>query len=248
MIQILILKDLKSILELIKMRVLIFDTETTGLPQSRIISPDTLEKWPHIVQFSFIIFDTESNDIVETKDYIIKLPKDIEISAESTAIHGITNEISQEKGVFLAEIILDFFDVLGKVDLLVGHNISFDINMLNVELLRIIYKKKYPQDIINDYKFDLHYLTNLKNIYCTMQESIDLCAINAIGKTGREYKKFPKLSELHVKLFESVPKNLHNSLIDILITLRCFMKLKFDRDILLDCENFSLITKHLEIF
>ena len=45
------------------MRIIIFDTETTGLPKSKFISPDTLNKWPHIVQFSYIIYDTDLNDI-----------------------------------------------------------------------------------------------------------------------------------------------------------------------------------------
>ena len=44
------------------MRVLVFDTETTGLPKSKIINPDTLNLWPHIVQFSYIIYDTVLND------------------------------------------------------------------------------------------------------------------------------------------------------------------------------------------
>ena len=40
------------------MRVLVFDTETTGLPQTKILNPDTLHQWPTIVQFSYIIYDT----------------------------------------------------------------------------------------------------------------------------------------------------------------------------------------------
>ena len=230
------------------MKVLIFDTETTGLPKSKIISQDTLDNWPYIVQFSFIIFDTSSNSIIETKDYIIKIPEEIEISAESSAIHGITHEISQHKGVLITEVIIDFINKLRGVDLLVGHNIGFDINMLNIELLRIIYNKNYEKDIISLYKYDLHFLTNFKNIYCTMQESIDLCNIKTINKFGKEYKKFPKLSELHENLFKTIPKNLHNSLIDILITLRCYMKLTSGRDLLLDCKNYNMITKYLEIF
>jgi hypothetical protein len=39
------------------MRVLVFDTETTGLPQTKILNPDTLHQWPTIVQFSYIIYD-----------------------------------------------------------------------------------------------------------------------------------------------------------------------------------------------
>jgi DNA polymerase III epsilon subunit-like protein len=225
------------------MKILIFDTETTGLPETKIISQDTLNKWPHIVQFSFIIFDIDKNDIVETKDFIIKMPEGINISSESTAIHGITNEMT-DKGITINDALKEFFDKLRKVDLLVGHNIGFDINMVYIELFRII----YYQENISSYKFDLHLLTNYKNIYCTMQESIDLCNIQMISKLGKEYKKFPKLSELHEKLFGNIPNNLHNSLVDILITLRCFMKLKYNRDILLDCNNYKNIIKKFKLF
>jgi hypothetical protein len=78
-----------------------------------------------------------------------------------------------------------------------------------------------------------------------MQESIDLCAIKAKDKFGREYNKFPKLSELHMHLFQTTPNGLHNSLIDILITLRCFMHLKYKKDMLTDCHDFIQATMHL---
>jgi hypothetical protein len=80
------------------MRVLVFDTETTGLPQSKIISPDTLKLWPHIVQFSYVIYDTDVNDMVVSSDNIVKVGKDVVISEGSIELHGITSEISQSKG------------------------------------------------------------------------------------------------------------------------------------------------------
>ena len=64
-----------------------------------------------------------------------------------------------------------------------------------------------------------------------MQESVELCNIKALTKTGKEYVKFPSLSELHKHLFNVVPKKLHNSLNDVLICLRCFYKMHFDVDI-----------------
>jgi DNA polymerase III epsilon subunit-like protein len=230
------------------MKVLIFDTETTGLPQSKIISQDTLDKWPHIVQFSYLVFDTSLNVIVETKDFIIKMQDGLLIPPESTKIHGITNEISQKDGVSIEVALKEFIVSLKEVDLLVGHNIGFDINMTYVELLRIIYFKDYHLNLISSYKFDLHFLTNFENIYCTMQKSINLCNIKSISKFGKEYTKFAKLSELHETLFKTTPKNLHNSLIDILITLRCYMKLTSGRDLLLDCKKYEIIVRKLEVF
>jgi DNA polymerase III epsilon subunit-like protein len=231
------------------MRVLVFDTETTGLPKSKIMNPDMLNLWPHIVQFSYLIYDTALNDIVESSDTIVKLKDGITIPEDSIKIHGITNESSQQNGINIGLILNKFFYNLRNVDLLVGHNISFDISMVKVELLRFIYETKHNilEDEVKAYKYNLHFLTNYKNICCTLQESTDLCNIKAIDKYGKEYIKFPKLLELHQKLFESTPNNLHNSFNDILVTLRCFMKLKYSIDLNDTCSTFIKISKDIQL-
>jgi hypothetical protein len=121
--------------------------------------------------------------------------------------------------------------------------------MIKVELLRFIYETKYNilEDDVKTYKYNLHFLTNYKNICCTLQDSIDLCNIKAIDKFGKEYIKFPKLLELHQKLFESTPNNLHNSFNDILVTLRCFMKLKHNIDLNEKCSKFIKISKDIQL-
>jgi DNA polymerase III epsilon subunit-like protein len=230
------------------MRILIFDTETTGLPKSKYISPDTLQLWPYIVQFSYIIYDTSLNDIVEVRDYIVKVPKNVIISEESSKIHGITNEISNKSGVEINEVIKEFFYFLRIVDKLIGHNIEFDINMIKIELLRIINMKLESPERIKLCKYDLHYLTNYKNICCTLKDSIEYCNIQMIDKFGKSYLKYPKLIELHEKLFNSSPNNLHNSFNDIFVTLRCFMKLKHDIDLNNDCSSFKKYTEKIGVF
>ena len=223
------------------MRVLVFDTETTGLPETRLINVETLDKWPHIVQFSYIIYDTEKKALVKNgiRDSIIKISSDIKISDFSIQLHGITNEISLSQGRDITEVFIEFFDDISNVDQIVGHNISFDLNMVRVEMLRLIYFKNIhlPSNDINVYKKFLYTLNNLKNVTCTLQDSIELCNIIAVTKNGKTYQKFPKLVELHKKLFDSEPSNLHNSLNDVLITLRCFMKMKYDTDISVNCDS-----------
>ena len=129
-LSILLINSLKSCSQLNKMRVLVFDTETTGLPKTKILNKYMLDLWPHIVQFSYIIFDTESNTIIKLKDCIIKVPDSFIISEDASKIHGITNEISFSKGVNIAGVLDEFFDDFGNVDHIVGHNISFDKNCL----------------------------------------------------------------------------------------------------------------------
>lgn len=223
------------------MRILVFDTETTGLPETKLINVDTLDKWPHIVQFSYIIYDIEKKALIRNgiKDSIIKISPNIKISDFSIQLHGITSEVSLSEGRNITDVFTEFFNDTSNVDQIVGHNISFDLNMVRVELLRFIYLKneEFLKNNINIYKKFLFTLNNFKNITCTLQDSIELCDIIAVTKTGKIYQKFPKLVELHKKLFDSEPSNLHNSLNDVLITLRCFMKMKYDTDITIDCDS-----------
>ena len=114
------------------MKLLVFDTETTGLIKT-CISLDTLDKLPTIVQFSYIIYDTIEKQITETKDYIIKVPEEVLIPEKSIEYHKITNEISAKIGVSLNNVLKEFFEHLKYVDLLIGHNIEFDINMIKIE-------------------------------------------------------------------------------------------------------------------
>lgn len=228
------------------MRVLVFDTETTGLPKTKIMSPDTLNLWPHIVQFSYVIYDINLNDIVGSSNNIVKISEELTIPEDSVKIHGITKDISNMKGSHLNIILKDFFYHLRNVDLLVGHNVSFDINMVKVELMRMIYLNE-SQDETKLYKTDLHLLTNFKNICCTLKDSIQLCKIETLDKYGKPYFKYPKLVELHQKLFESTPNNLHNSFNDVLVTLRCYVKMKHDMDLNEKCDKFIEISKNINL-
>ena len=212
------------------MLILVFDTETTGLPKSKVINKDVLHLWPYIVQFSYIIFDTEFKTLVKMKDFIIRVPDFITISEEVSKIHGITNDISLTKGVNIVDVLNEFFADFSSVDYIVGHNVSFDLNMIRAELNRLIVNASNVEQV-SEFQTHLTIINTSKNIYCTMKESIDLCAIQTKDKFGRSYNKFPKLIELYQKLFNITPNNLHNSLNDVIVCLRCFMKLKYDNDI-----------------
>lgn len=236
---------LKSVIN--KMKIAVFDSETTGLPKSKIINDLSLELWPHIVQFSYIIYDTELQKIIKTVDLIIRIPENINISDEVSNIHGITNFISQTSQYKIEDALIHFsMDYLNyNIDLIVGHNLSFDINMLKVELMREINN----QNNLSNKRIFSQLLENLNDmkpesseLYCTMQKTIELCNLKAKSKYGKEYVKFPKLNELHMKLFNSSPRNLHNSLNDVLICLRCYYMLEHKVDIIeIDSDIKSLL-------
>ena len=214
------------------MLVTIFDTETTGLPGNRYLVDETLKLWSHVVQFSYIVYDTDENKLVAVRDFIIKLPSGVQITKESSDIHGITQEITEEKGVEINTVLAEFMEWCDKSDLIVGHNIEFDYNMVCAEFMRLkndefqgtaLYRHIY-EDYLEKFK-------NYKKFFCTMKTTVDICQIKKISRQGKEYNKYPSLLELHKHLFGSEPKNLHNSLVDVMVCFRCFYMIKFGVDL-----------------
>ena len=201
------------------MKVLVFDTETSGLPSERNSSILDTEKWPYILQLSFMVYDDETKKIIQLKDNYIK--QNITISKESINIHGITQEIMNCKGVNLEDVMNVFDIALQNADIVIGHNISFDKRIYMVESIRR-YRKQYFT--VNGIK---------KPEYCTMKNSTTLCKIEKLNtKTNKSYFKYPTLKELHTHLFNEYPSKLHNSLIDIFATLRCYIMMTQKYDIL----------------
>jgi len=188
------------------MFVLVFDTETSGLPTKG--APVSPEAWPYIVQFSFIFVDTETGKH-EPHDFIIKGPFEIDEAAEN--VHGITKRRSDACGFDFKDVYEIFLLYLARAEFLVAHNIQFDLNMLKVECLR----RGLPFET-----------ASLPVQYCTMKKNVDRCGL--YGEKG--FPKFPKLSELYVHFFDREPKDLHNSLVDTYVCLRCFYKCVLKKD------------------
>jgi DNA polymerase-3 subunit epsilon len=192
------------------MKVLVFDTETTGLPTERNASLFHTEKWPYIVQLSYLLYDTETKKMLKCKDDIIQVSPYVKISPESIAIHGITPKMCVRKGIPIMEALMNFNAIIQEADCIVGHNICFDKNMLIVESVR----QKVPHYFsVNGWR---------KAELCTMRHFVIECAIERVNVKGEKYFKFPTLVELHTHLFNMKPKNAHDAMADVLICLRCY--------------------------
>jgi DNA polymerase III epsilon subunit-like protein len=177
------------------MKLLIFDTETTGLPQSRDLARTKPNNWPHIVSISWVILDTETNYIVKQRSAIIHPEGRWIIPEDSIKIHGITNDIAIEQGEELRLVMEEF--IAEKYDYLVAHNMQFDLNVINNALI-----------------WDLGMKAPLfSKRMCTMVMTTPLCKLP--GNFGK-YKS-PKLKELYFHAFGRHPdeSRLHGSMYDV---------------------------------
>lgn len=185
------------------MKICIIDTETSNLPVKMNASWKDTENWPWIVQLAYQIVDTVTKKVIEKK-FTIK-PENWTISEGAISSHGITNEYARACGLIGREVFNEFACDLQEIDLLVAHNVNFDLPILKSNLYR--------------YGFDAD-LLNIQT-YCTMIKSVSYCKIE--GKFNKY--KWPKLIELHTILFNEGFDGAHDALNDVRACSRCFFQM-----------------------
>jgi DNA polymerase III subunit epsilon len=182
---------------------LFFDTETTGLPRNYKAPVTDVDNWPRLVQIAWHLYD-QKGCLLDKNDFIIK-PEGFYIPIDASRVHGISTERANKEGQDLEKIISLFNNEIEKASFLVAHNISFDEKIIGAEFIRMQIKTALFQ----------------KTRICTMNASTNFCAI-----PGPYGYKWPKLSELHFKLFGEFFEESHNAAADIAATAKCFWKMK----------------------
>ncbi len=184
---------------------LIFDTETTGLPKRWDAPLSDSENWPRCIQIAWQIHD-EKGEIIAHEDYLIR-PDGFTIPFDSEQVHGISTALAEAEGVPLAEVLDQFHEALNRVAYVVGHNVSFDRNIMGAEYLRAGLADVLEEKAVVD--------------TCT-EETATLCQLP--GGRGGKFK-LPTLSELYHFLFQESFEEAHNATADVEATSRAFLEL-----------------------
>ncbi|MBD3270822.1 3'-5' exonuclease [Candidatus Peregrinibacteria bacterium] len=207
------------------MKIIVFDTETTGMPATS----GRVEDQPYIVQFAAITYEYDQSNKAFKEigrfNQLIKSP--VKIPENCTQIHGITDQMVEKMPSFV-EKSQEIYDLFKNADMAVAHNLEFDKTILDAEFKRS--------------GLDNHYLPT--ELYDTMKETKSLCKLP--GRNGN-YKS-PKLMELHQFLFGIHFDNAHNAIKDVEATGKCiekllevgFMKVKQPQQTSPETEQFSL--------
>lgn len=189
------------------MTVLFFDTETTGLPMRRDAPPSESSAYPHVVQVAWLLADRHGN-VIDRETRLI-FPDGFEIPEEASRVHHITTGEARRHGIPIQAALHRFSLALASADLLVAHNIDFDLPLLKAEFHRL-YGENGPAVLERTPSF------------CTMKTTTDLCRIPSRNGWGF---KWPSLEELHRHLFGSGVEGAHDAGADVDACARCFFEL-----------------------
>ena len=184
------------------MKIFVFDTETTWFINKK--NP-SLEAQPKVIQFAWIIWIFKNWEFKEEKKIDILINPKIPIPYKSSEVHHIY-DIDIKDAPYIEDIIDEIIGYINFPDIIIWHNIEYDEEMIKLELKRLNREFEYKP----------------KQIICTMKQTVDFCAIEWNWKRF----KYPKLWELHKKLFWEYFTWAHNAMKDVKATLRCFLELE----------------------
>lgn len=188
----------RTVIEFKNMKLLFFDTETTGLPPKNARYDLNYDLFPHIVQLAWHFDDEYYNFIIKPEGWIIP----------DNMIHGITQEYALKNGKDFDYVIMLFLNHCYEAEKIIAHNIYFDTSVIKANVIRL-----GDDHIFNLTEQALH---KSKRIDTMMKTIKFVGARNANGGC-----KFPTLEELHEKIFNQ-SFNAHNAKNDVEALKRCF--------------------------
>ena len=185
--------------------ILIYDTETTGLPIWG--SPSNDPRQPRITQIAAELCNADTGEVLAGMNFLIK-PDGWTIPDELAALTGITTDKAEKYGVPIAYVLPIFLVMWSKATLRIAHNESFDMRMVRIEIAR-------------DPGFDDAFSDHWKEgaAFCTCTNSAKLINLPPTAKmvaAGRTNPKPPNLTEAY-KHFTGIDLvNAHNAATDIM--------------------------------
>jgi|TARA_A200000159_G_scaffold152238_1_gene163017 DNA polymerase-3 subunit alpha len=205
---------------------LIFDTETTGLPKRWDAPLSDSDNWPRCIQIAWQIHDAKGN-LITHKDYLVQ-PDDFTIPFDSEQIHGVSTALATSEGTSLATVLSEFEEALQEVSFVVGHNVSFDRNIMGAEFIRAGLADPLDEKAVID--------------TCT-EETAQLCQLP--GGRGGKFK-LPTLGELYHFLFQESFEEAHNATADVEATSRAFLELMRQEKLHLKATGYAEDTNELK--
>lgn len=185
--------------------ILFFDTETNGLPKNYNGSPTDLDNWPRVIQLAWQLYDRDGNLQAEACNLI--RPDGWTIPDQKFwQDNGYSTEKSIELGIPAATALTEFAVAIGRCELMVAHNLSFDYPILVAEMIRYSIAA-----------------THKPEKFCTMKSTTNLLQLPSPRGFGF---KWPKLEELHRWCFGTDFENAHDALADVRATAKCYFHLK----------------------
>lgn len=181
----------------------LFDTETTGIYDFKALAE--AEHQPDVVQLCAMLCDEDR--VYSAINLFIH--SDTEIPDAAFQVHRIDRALTEKVGISRVRACQVLHSFAVKADILVGHNIDFDCNIMRTAVLR----EKGNGGFLNKPRF------------CTMKEAVPHCKLPNPKRPGTY--KWPSLQEAYQILVDSKGfSGAHDAMADARATYEVFRVLR----------------------
>ncbi len=187
------------------MNILFFDVETTGKPKVYNASYEDVDNWPRVTQLAWMLCN-DQGEVLDQRQNLIS-PDGWEVPTEQFFIdNNMSTERCAAEGFPIWNELNLLMEAKQKADVLAAHNLSFDHRVVWAEFIRAGMEPKRGMHKI-----------------CTMMKSTKFCALP--NPKGYGAPKWPKLEELHRKLFDKDFDGAHDAMSDVIALKDSFFEL-----------------------
>lgn len=166
------------------------DIETTGLITNEL----DYDNYPRIIQIATYSFKKGLKTFYVKPDGFV-VPHEIEL------LTGITNDFLMNNGISLRDAFISI--EIPDDCIIIGHNLDFDLSVLDSEYLRLI---KNPKTYVSNKH------RSVSQAFCTMKKFATTFNV-----------KYPKLSEMFLYFFDDLPQEkMHNATNDLVVLIDCY--------------------------
>lgn len=205
--------------------ILIYDTETTGLPIWSKPSDDPAQ--PHITQLAAELCNADTGETLAYMNYLVK-PDGWTIPEDVAAMTGITTEKAEAAGFRIDFVMRSFLSMWLAANVhRVAHNEGFDMRMVRIELCR----HNWAGSIFPDEWTSSTFADKWKEApaFCTCASSINILKLPPTEKmlsAGRNGPKSPNLTEAYKHFTGLDLVNAHNAATDIMACKAVYFGIK----------------------
>ncbi|MFM7009096.1 MAG: exonuclease domain-containing protein [Betaproteobacteria bacterium] len=188
------------------LRILVIDTETTGLFDVK--NPDEYaSNQPYAVQVAALMFDPRNDHYDLQFNKLVKLPHGFPIEPAAMAVHRISNEIVEAHGESPIKVYSELRELVKASHRVMVYNLPFDERIIRTSSVRACPGVFDDDPVLGDGS----------KLFCAM----DYCS--ALFK-----HPYMKLEQAYRRCFGTPIKDAHDAMADAIATAEVFRKLTSD--------------------
>jgi DNA polymerase III epsilon subunit-like protein len=184
------------------MIVCVFDTETTGLIDNHM---KRLDRQPEVIEFACVWADWDDLDKIEARYEVLIKPSLGPLPDKTKEATGLIDEDLKDCVTF-DQVSDKILSLLTGAQIVCGHNLSYDMEMMDIEYERLRTKIAWP--------------------------SARMCTVEQTAHVAQEAQRKPSkhnrvnLGDLHYYLTGEEHKDAHRAMADVMATLRCLREIR----------------------